>query len=66
MEEVDKQIGPDLEKFYRQLKSVKQSGWNEDNYIKEAAGNLYKEEVGKPFKKYAKCVPILHKQVTKI
>ncbi|KAI2502811.1 No apical meristem-associated C-terminal domain [Fragilaria crotonensis] len=46
-------------KFYRQLKSVKRSGWNEDNYIEEA-GNLYKEEVGEPFK-YAKCVPILHK-----
>jgi hypothetical protein len=46
-------------KFYRQLKSAKRSGWNEDNYIEEA-GNLFKEEVGKPFK-YAKCVPILHK-----
>ena len=46
-------------KFYRQLKAVKRSGWNEDNYIEEA-GNLFKEEVGEPFK-YAKCVPILHK-----
>ena len=46
-------------KFYRQLKSVKRSGWNEDKYIEEA-GNLFKEEVGEPFK-YAKCVPILHK-----
>jgi hypothetical protein len=45
-------------KFYRQLKKVKQSGWNEDNYIEEA-GNLFKEEVGETFK-YAKCVPILH------
>jgi hypothetical protein len=27
-------------KFYRQLKKVKQSGWNEDNYIEEA-GNLF-------------------------
>jgi hypothetical protein len=46
-------------KFYRQLKSAKRSGWNEDNYIDEA-GNLFKEEVGEPFK-YAKCVPVLHK-----
>jgi hypothetical protein len=38
---------------------VKRSGWNKDSYIKEA-GNLFKEEVGKPFK-YAKSVPILHK-----
>ena len=46
--------------FYRQLKSGKRSGWNEDNYIDEEAGNLFKEEVGEPFK-YAKCVSILHK-----
>ena len=46
-------------KFYRQLKSVNQSGWNEDKYIEEA-GNLYLSEVGEPFK-YAKCVPVLHK-----
>jgi hypothetical protein len=46
-------------KFYRQLKSVKQSGWNEDNYVEEA-GNLFEEEVGETFK-YAKCVPLLHK-----
>jgi len=46
-------------KFYRQLKSVNRSGWNEDKYIEEA-GNLYLSEVGEPFK-YAKCVPVLHK-----
>ena len=51
-------------KIYRQLKSTKPSRWNEDNYIEEA-GNLFKAEVGKPFK-HAKCVLILHSQVTKI
>ena len=38
---------------------MKQGGWNKDNYIEEA-GNLFKEEVGEPFKN-AKCAPILHK-----
>ena len=46
-------------KFYKQVKSVPRSGWNEDDYIAEA-GNLYREEVGEPFK-CAKCVPIVHK-----
>ena len=46
-------------KFYRQLKSVDRSGWNEDKYIEEAE-NLYSLEVGESFK-YAKCVPVLHK-----
>ena len=46
-------------KFYRQLKSVEQSGWNEEKYIEEA-GNLYLSEVGEPFK-YAKCVHVVHK-----
>jgi No apical meristem-associated C-terminal domain len=46
-------------KFYRQVKSVERSGWNEEKYIEEA-GNLYLSEIGEPFK-YAKCVPVVHK-----
>jgi hypothetical protein len=46
-------------KFYRQVKSVKRSGWNEDNYLEEAS-KLYKEEVGKTFG-LENCVPVLHK-----
>jgi hypothetical protein len=45
-------------KFYRQVKSLPQSEWNEDNYVEEA-GKLYQEEVGEPFK-CAKCVPVVH------
>ena len=39
-------------KFYKQLKYINKSGWNEDKYIEEA-GNLYLSEVGEAFK-YAK------------
>jgi hypothetical protein len=46
-------------KFYRRIKSVKRSGWNEDNYVEEAS-KLYKEEVGKEFG-LEKCVDVLHK-----
>ena len=46
-------------KFYKQVKSLPRSGWNEDNYIEEA-GKLYQAEVGEPFK-CAKCVPVVHK-----
>ena len=46
-------------KFYRRTKSVKRSGWNEDNYVEEAS-KLYNEEVGKPFG-LEKCVVVLHK-----
>ena len=46
-------------KFYRRIKSVKRSGWNEDNYVEEAS-KLYKEEVGKAFG-LEKCVVVLHK-----
>jgi len=46
-------------KFYRQLKSLEQCGWNEEKYIEEA-GTLYLSEKGEPFK-YAKCVPGVHK-----
>jgi hypothetical protein len=45
--------------FYKQLKSINKSGWNEDKYIEEA-GNLYLSEVGEAFT-YAKSVPVLHK-----
>ena len=45
-------------KLYRQVKSLPQSGWNEDNYVEEA-GKLYQEEVGEPFK-CAKCLPVVH------
>jgi hypothetical protein len=46
-------------KFYRRIKSVKHSGWNEDNYVEEAS-KLYQEEVGKTFG-LEKCVDVLHK-----
>jgi hypothetical protein len=46
-------------KFYRRIKSVKRSGWNEDNYVEEAS-KLYQEEVGKTFG-LEKCVDVLHK-----
>ncbi len=45
-------------KLYRRIKSVKRSGWNEDNYVEEAS-KLYKEEVGKTYG-LEKCVAVLH------
>jgi hypothetical protein len=46
-------------KFYRQIKSVKRSGWNKDNNVEEAS-KLYKKEVGKTFG-LEKCIVVLHK-----
>ena len=46
-------------KFYRQVKSVKCSGWIKDNYL-EGASKLYKEEVGKT-SGLEKCVAVLRR-----